>query len=127
MKTKLVKLAVSGSLVLALAGTYGSAVLAQVRSNVTGALDMEALANAEVIVSSSGNLNYRGMTNTDAQGRFNLSGVPAGGIDVLVRRNGVTVARGAAMFLGGDLNQAQLLHIGLVSPDVQPKNGPVGQ
>ncbi len=85
------------------------------------------LANAEVIVHSSSNRAYRGMTNTDAQGRFSLSGVPVGGVDVQVRRNGVTIARGAANFPGGALNQAQFLNIELVSPDLPVKSGPVGQ
>ena len=81
------------------------------------------LANAEVLITSSGNSRYLGMTNTDAQGRFSLSGVPAGGVNVLVRRGGVVVARGSGLFDGGDLNQAQLLHIGLVTPETEPKTG----
>jgi hypothetical protein len=82
------------------------------------------IANAEVFVTSSGNVRYTGMTNTDAQGRFSLEGVPAGGISVQVVRNGRLVARGAGLFQGGSLNQAQLLHIELVAPDIQPKAGP---
>ena len=61
------------------------------------------------------------MTNTDALGRFSLAGVPAGGIAVQVRRNGVLIARGAAVFPGGQINQAQLLHIELVSAEIEPK------
>lgn len=83
------------------------------------------IADAEVLVTSSGNVRYLGMTNTDAQGRFSLSGVPAGGINVLVRRNGVLLARGAGVFAGGNLNQAQLVQIELVSPEILPKAGPV--
>ena len=82
------------------------------------------IANAEVLITSSGNARYLGMTNTDAQGRFSLSGVPAGGVNVLVRRAGVVIARGSGVFVGGDLNQAQLLHIGLVTPETEPKTGP---
>jgi hypothetical protein len=81
------------------------------------------IANAEVIVRSSGNVRYVGMTNTDAQGRFSLAGVPAGGVSVQVRRNGVLIARGAAVFPGGQLNQAQLLNIELVSAETSPKSG----
>ena len=80
------------------------------------------IANAEVHISSSGNTRYVGMTNTDGQGRFSLAGVPAGGINVLVRRNGVLIARGAAVFAGGQINQAQLLHIELVSAEIEPKD-----
>ena len=88
------------------------------------ALTRTGIANAEVLITSSGNVRYLGMTNTDAQGRFSLDGVPAGGVSVLVRRNGVLVARGAGMFKGGSMNQAQLLHIELVAPEVEPKTGP---
>ena len=90
----------------------------------TKALSAAEIANAEVLVTSTGNMRYLGMTNTDARGRFSLDGVPAGGVSVVVRRNGVVVARGAGLFSGGNLNQAQLLHIDLVSPEVQPKTGP---
>jgi hypothetical protein len=88
------------------------------------ALAPSEIANAEVLVTSTGNLRFKGMTNTDAQGRFSLEGVPAGGISVQVRRNGVLLARGAGMFSGGNLNQAQLLHIELTAPEIQPKAGP---
>ncbi|MDP1935908.1 MAG: Ig-like domain-containing protein [Hylemonella sp.] len=87
------------------------------------ALSAAEIANAEVLVTSSGNVRYQGMTNTDAQGRFSLTGVPSGGISVVVRRNGVLLARGSAMFAGGDFSQAQLLHVDLVTPEIQPKAG----
>ncbi|CAD5373577.1 conserved exported hypothetical protein [Rubrivivax sp. A210] len=90
-------------------------------TGTTQAAALPDIANAEVLVRSSGNPGYLGMTNTDAQGRFTLQGVPAGGIEVQVRRNGVVLARGAAVFTGGDLNQAQLLSIELRSAEVQPK------
>jgi hypothetical protein len=79
------------------------------------------IANAEVYITSSGNANYLGMTNTDALGQFTLAGVPAGGINIQVRRNGQLIARGAARFEGGPLNQAQLLHVELGTAEVQPK------
>ena len=103
------------------AGGAGVAAGAAVR--VVTAAD---LANAEVIITSTGNRQYVGMTNTDAQGRFSLNGVPAGGIQVLVRRNGALIARGGAVAAGGQLNQAQLMHIELVSPDISPKAGIAG-
>ena len=96
-------------------------------STGTAAPSAAQLATAEVIVTSSGNRLYRGMTNTDAQGRFSLSGVPAGGIEVRVQRNGLTIARGAARFPGGQFDQAQLLNIELVSPDIPAKTGPAGR
>jgi hypothetical protein len=73
------------------------------------------LANAEVIVTSSSDTSYIGMTNTDAQGRFTLDGVPAGGINVSIRRHGRIIAQGTGVFDGGGLNEAQILNI-VLSP-----------
>ncbi len=84
----------------------------------------QALAHAEVTVRSSSNPRYVGMVNTDAQGRFTLAGVPAGGIDVEVRRDGRLIARGGGVFGGGALNQALLMQIELVSPEAPSKSGP---
>ncbi len=71
------------------------------------------LSNAEVIVKSSSDPRYVGMTNSDAQGRFSLNGVPAGGINVTVRRKGQLIGYGSAVFSGGNLNEAQMLNIEL--------------
>ncbi len=79
-----------------------------VKAADTGALD---LANAEVIVTSSSNTTYVGMANTDNQGRFVLNGVPAGGINVVIRRNGQVIAQGAGVTAGGNLSEAQVLNI----------------
>lgn len=87
----------------------------------TGAADM---ANAEVIVTSSSNTSYVGMTNTDDQGRFSLNGVPAGGINVVVRRKGQIIAEGAGVFAGGNLGEAQVLHIVVEPPTTHRKPGP---
>jgi len=78
------------------------------------------LENAEVYVRSSGDRSYLGMTNTDAQGRFSLNGVPAGAISVEVRRSGLLVGRGAGRFTGVNPNEAQLLHIEIQSAELQP-------
>lgn len=80
-----------------------------------------ALANAEVHITSSGNPHYRGMTNTDAQGRFTLTGVPPGGISVEVWRNGALLARGSGISNPDKFGAGQL-HIELVSPEVWPKD-----
>jgi len=69
------------------------------------------LSFAEVIVTSSSNTAYVGMVNTDAQGHFVLNGVPAGGINVVIRRNGVIIGQGAGVTAGGNLSQAQELNI----------------
>ena len=72
------------------------------------------LSNAEVIVTSSTNAAYVGMTNTNAQGKFALNGVPAGGIHVEIRRNGETIAQGGAVTAGGNLSEAQVVGIVVV-------------
>ena len=46
------------------------------------------LANAEVTVRSSGNVDWVRMMNTDANGNFLMTGIPAGGINVTVTRRG---------------------------------------
>lgn len=82
------------------------------------------LAKAEVIVRSSVNHHYVGMTNTDAEGNFMLSGVPAGGVSVIVRRNGQIIAQGAGVFGGGSLTGPQVLSIVIAPPAVSTKVRP---
>jgi hypothetical protein len=82
------------------------------------------LSNAEVIVTSSSNTSYVGMANTDAQGRFSLNGVPAGGINVVIRRNGAIIAQGAGVTAGGNLNEAQELNIMVAPLPNTLKSGP---
>jgi hypothetical protein len=60
-------------------------------------VDPEALGDAEVEVKSSTDTEYTGMTNTDQEGNFAISGVPRGGINVTVRKNGQVVGRGSAV------------------------------
>lgn len=122
------------TLASALTGSASAALQAQLQAQPTGAPGRNravsaqatwspaAVANAEVLVQSSSNPAYRGMTNTDALGRFSLEGVPAGGVTVTVVRNGIVLARGSAVFKGGNLNQAQLLDIQLVDPAVPAKS-----
>jgi hypothetical protein len=78
-----------------------------------GGASAASLANAEVIVHSSANVKYVGMTNTDALGNFTLNGVPPGGISVQVMRNGKVIGVGGGLFPGGSLTTAQALTIGL--------------
>ncbi len=70
--------------------------------------------NAEVIVSSSSQTAYVGMTNTDSAGNFVLNGVPPGSISVSIRRNGQVIAQGSGIFAGGTLTSSQLLQIPIV-------------
>jgi len=83
-----------------------------------GALSASALANAEVRIRSSGNRHYLGMTNTDARGRFTMTGVPSGAIGVEVWRNGALLGRGAGQSMPGQL-EAEPLRIDLVSPEAR--------
>jgi hypothetical protein len=68
-------------------------------------------ANAEVLVTSSTDKSYIGMTNTDARGRFGINGVPAGGIHVEFRRKGRVVAQGYGVMSGDRLSEAQAIDI----------------
>ncbi|KQV51395.1 hypothetical protein ASE26_16765 [Duganella sp. Root198D2] len=77
----------------------------------------KSLANAEVRVRSSANARYLGMANTDGQGRFTLSGVPAGGINVEVWRDGMMLGRGT----GRSAADGGALQIELVSPEAPQK------
>jgi hypothetical protein len=81
------------------------------------------LSNAEVIVKSSSALGYVGMTNTDGQGHFSLNGVPAGGINVIVRRKGQIIGQGTGVFAGGNLSEAQILNIVLAPISNVTKTG----
>lgn len=75
-------------------------------------------ANAEVRVMSSGNPHFHGMTNTDAQGRFTLKGVPPGSINVEIWRNGMLVGRGAGLSRARPPG-TESLQIELFSPGAQ--------
>lgn len=76
--------------------------------------------DAEVIVSSSTNPAYVGMTNTDGAGNFVLNGVPPGAVSVVIRRNGQVVARGSGVFAGGPFTNTQLLQIPLAAVTANP-------
>jgi hypothetical protein len=61
------------------------------------AVTPQSIGNAEVEVKASTNVRYTGATNTDPRGNFVISGVPRGGINVTVRKNGQVVGRGSAV------------------------------
>lgn len=102
----------------------GTGTRASAQAAIARPLVAASLANGEVTVRSSGNVKYVGMTNTDSQGNFVLSGVPPGGIVVEVRRNGKVIAQGADVFPGGDLTTSQVLAIALAPPVTDTKSGP---
>jgi len=72
------------------AGTSG---LSTITAQATGAnsvtpMAQNVFAKADVEVLSSGDVKYRGMTNTDHRGVFTLRGVPAGGVSITLRHKG---------------------------------------
>lgn len=60
------------------------------------------IANAEVTVTSSTDLAFLGMTNTDSQGRYRVTAVPYGGITVTVRKSGQVVAQTSGVLKESD-------------------------
>lgn len=72
----------------------------------------------EVVVRSSGDPSWRGMTNTDPSGRFTLTGVPPGGVVVTVTKKGKVVAEGAALIHG----QSTSKHVELQNPKAEKKS-----
>lgn len=97
------------------------------QASTAGQLDLTAqnvFAKAEVEIRSSGNLKYRGHTNTDAHGFFKLKKVPAGAVSVVLRRRGEIVGRGAGILAPG----SSTLHIAITSPLEESKQpAPEGQ
>ncbi len=55
---------------------------------------------AEIEVLSSVDPNYRGMTNTDSRGHFELQGVPPGGVVVTVKKKDKIIGQGSAVVRG---------------------------
>jgi hypothetical protein len=88
----------------------------QLTTTAQGGVTALTLANAQVIVHSSGNVNWIGETNTDASGNFTLNSVPPGGISVEVYRNGKLIAQGGGVFEGGALSTSQVLSLVLQAP-----------
>jgi hypothetical protein len=84
------------------------------------------IANSEIIVHSSVNPKYIGMTNSDAQGNFVLTSVPKGGILAQVRKNGRIIAEGSGVFAGGKLSGPQVLSIVVAVPATSTKVTPQG-
>ena len=106
------------------AASARAASAARVAPAATPAVTASQLANAEVIIRSSVNHRYVGMTNTDAKGNFTLSGVPAGGVSVVVRRDGKIIAEGSGVFAGGSLSGPQVLSIVVAPPAASTKVSP---
>jgi hypothetical protein len=54
-------------------------------------------SNAEVEVTSSTDVKYKGTTNTDRRGNFSIGNVPPGGINVIVKKKREVLARGSVV------------------------------
>ncbi len=101
------------------AGT-SAAALSAASNGETNATAQNVFAKAEVEVTSSRDLKYKGHTNTDAHGRFKLKKVPAGGVSVVLRRRGEIVGIGSGVFVpqaGGP----NTFHIEIISPLAESK------
>ncbi|HYK03237.1 MAG TPA: Ig-like domain-containing protein [Thermoanaerobaculia bacterium] len=77
-------------------------------------------AKAEVEVTSSRNVKFKGHTNTDHTGAFKLKKVPPGGINVVLTRNGEIVGVGSAVYdpKPGD---PKTFRIDIVAPEWESK------
>jgi hypothetical protein len=54
-------------------------------------------SNAEVEVTASTDVKYKGTTNTDRSGNFSIGNVPRGGINVTVKRKGAVLGNGSVV------------------------------
>lgn len=85
------------------------------------------LRGAEVMIRSSAQPGRVWMANADEAGNFAISGIPAGGVEVYVRRRGEVVAVGSGAFSGGNLTQRRLLSLIVNSPRQGIKMRPVNK
>gem|GEM_PF-1526423 len=81
---------------LQLSGGPAGVVASGLRLTTTSADERNAaaqnvFAKAEVEIISSGDVKYRGMTNTDHRGAFSMRNVPPGGVTVVLRKKGDVV------------------------------------
>ncbi|HEY0139715.1 MAG TPA: Ig-like domain-containing protein [Thermoanaerobaculia bacterium] len=98
--------------------TGGPASTASTRVASDSVVALSIFGKSEVEVRSSGDVTWRGMTNTDPNGRFTLANVPVGGITVKVTKKGKVVAEGAALVKGNGDNK----HIVIEHPRPEKKD-----
>jgi hypothetical protein len=79
-----------------------------------------AFGKAEVEVLSSGDVGYRGQTNTNELGRFSLSGVPPGAIVITVRKKDKVIAQGSLIARGNSDQK----HVSIKHPEKKKKSTP---
>jgi hypothetical protein len=117
--------AVGGSLQLNGSPAGTAAVIAAQSTRTPKEVNVQAqnvFAKAEVEVRSSGDVKYRGMTNTDHRGVFTLRNVPPGGISVTLRHKGEIVGTAAGVWLP-ETGKAKTLNLEVKSviQDVKPQ------
>ncbi|HEX6098540.1 MAG TPA: Ig-like domain-containing protein [Thermoanaerobaculia bacterium] len=97
------------------AGTSVSAASGRIEATAEN-----VFAKAEVEVISSRNGKYKGHGNTDHRGVFKLKKVPAGGVNVVLRRRGEIVGVGSGVLIP-EAGRPNAFHIEIVSPSTASK------
>lgn len=69
-----------------------------------------AFGKSEVEVLSSGDVTWRGHTNTDNNGKFSIENVPAGAVVVTVTKKGKVVGQGSAVVRGNSEAKIKIEH-----------------
>lgn len=77
-------------------------------------------AKADVEVLSSGDVTYRGMTNTDHRGVFSIKGVPPGGVSITLRKKGEIVGVAAGVLIK-DPTKPNGYTLEVKAPNTDPK------
>ncbi len=84
------------------------------------AIEQNMFALAEAEITSSSDPGFLGMTNTDSRGVLSLSGVPPGGINVVLRKRGEIVGQAAAV-TRPPLGNEPVLRVTLEPPSTETK------
>jgi hypothetical protein len=109
-------------------GTAASAMLPSATLSLRGTAQAAAAAqspyaHAEVEVTCSRDRRFHRTVNTDKDGTFTLKNVPAGAINVTVRKKGVVVGVGSAV-IGDTADPSRPVRVDLQPPSEQPKSEP---
>jgi hypothetical protein len=103
---------------MTITGGPGNSAQSLQATNGAGRVTTQAnsvFGKGEVTVRSSGDPSWRGMTNTDAAGRFTMSNVPAGGLTVTVTKKGKVIAQGSAVIRGNSSSK----HVTIQDPKAE--------
>ncbi len=89
---------------MTITGGPGTTASGRVATN-SGVQAHSLFGKGEVEVRSSGDVHWRGMTNSDPNGRFTMTNVPPGGITIKVTKKGKVVAEGALLVKGNSTHK----------------------